>query len=438
MKVALINLGCSKNLVDAEIMLGFLHRSGFTIKENPAGCDVAIVNTCAFIKDAKEEAIDTVFNLVNLKKQGKLKKIIVSGCLPQRYGKELASLIDEVDGFLGPGNIDKISATIAKLSKQRQVVNIGRNHYLYKHNTPRIYLTPAHYAYVKIADGCDNGCSYCVIPQIRGAFRSRSMESIVKEVRDMADREIKEVNLISQDTTFYGYDIYKKYALDQLLKKLVKIKKLKWIRLLYSHPRHLNVSLLKVMRDEPKICKYIDLPIQHINDRILKLMKRKVKAAKIKKLICDIRRIIPDAALRTTLIVGFPQETELEFKELHEYALDVKFERLGVFTYSPEENTSAVLLRGQIPQHIKDKRRDKLMLMQQKIVERKNSTFVGTNMEVLIDKVLNRRLASGRTQYDAPDVDGLVYVKGKDFNVGHMETVRITDNMLYDLTGEKV
>ncbi len=437
MKVALINLGCSKNLVDAEIMLGFLHRAGFTIKENPSGCDVAIVNTCAFIKDAKEEAIDTVFNLVNLKKQGKLKKIIVSGCLPQRYGKELASLLEEVDGFLGSGNIDKISATIAKLFNQRQVVNIGRNHYLYKHNTPRIYLTPGHYAYVKIADGCDNRCSYCVIPQIRGTFRSRRMESIVNEVRDMADRGIKEVSLISQDTTFYGYDIYKKYALVQLLKKLVKIKRLKWIRLLYLHPRHLNVSLLKVIRDEPKICKYIDLPIQHINDRILKLMKRKVKAAKIKKLIVDIRRIIPDAALRTTLIVGFPQETELEFKELYEYAADVKFEHLGVFTYSPEENTLAALLKGQTQEHIKNKRRDKIMLMQQKIVERKNSTFVGRKREVLIDKVLNRRLAIGRMQYDAPDVDGLVYVKGKDFKVGGMETVLITDNVFYDLTGEK-
>ncbi|MCG2713169.1 MAG: 30S ribosomal protein S12 methylthiotransferase RimO [Candidatus Omnitrophica bacterium] len=438
MKVALINLGCSKNLVDGEIMLGFLHRSGFAIKENPSGCDVAIVNTCAFIKDAKEEAIDTVFNLVDLKKKGKLKKIIVSGCLPQRYGRELASLLDEVDGFLGPGNIDKISATIAKLFKQRQVINIGRNHYLYNHNTPRIYLTPEHYAYVKIADGCDNRCSYCVIPQIRGTFRSRRMESIVNEARDMADRGIKEINLISQDTTFYGYDIYKKYALDQLLKKLVKIKKLQWIRLLYSHPRHLNVSLLKLIRDEPKICKYIDLPIQHINDRILKLMKRKVNAVKIKKLIADIRRIIPDAALRTTMIVGFPQETELEFKELYEYAADVKFERLGVFTYSAEENTPAALLKGQIPQHIKNKRRNKIMLMQQKIVERNNSAFVGRKMEVLIDQVLNRGLASGRTQYDAPDVDGLVYVKGKDFKVGSMETVMITDNVLYDLTGEKV
>ncbi|MFH1093841.1 MAG: 30S ribosomal protein S12 methylthiotransferase RimO [Candidatus Omnitrophota bacterium] len=438
MKVALINLGCSKNLVDAEIMLGFLRKSGFAIKENPVGCDVAIVNTCAFIKDAKKEAIDTVFKLVNLKKHGKLKKIIVSGCLPQRYGKELASLFEEVDGFLGTGNIDKIAATIGNLFKNRQVVNIGPNHYLYKHNTPRIYLTPEHYAYVKIADGCDNGCSYCVIPQIRGVFRSRRMESILNEVRNMAERGIKEVNLISQDTTFYGYDIYKKYALEQLLKKLVKIKKLQWIRLLYLHPRHLNVSLLKVIRDEPKICRYIDLPIQHINDRILKSMKRKVKAASIKKLIVDIRRIIPDSVLRTTLIVGFPQETELEFRELYEYAADVKFERLGVFTYSAEENTAAVLLKGQIPQRIKNKRRDKLMRMQQKIVERSNAALVGRKMEVLIENIVGGGMASGRTQYDAPDVDGLVYVKGKDLKVGSMETVLITDNILYDLTGEKV
>ena len=438
MKVALINLGCSKNLVDAEIMLGFLHRAGFTIKQNPAGCDVAIVNTCAFIKDAKEEAIDTVFNMIELKKSGKLKKIIVSGCLPQRYGKELAILMDEVDGFLGSGNIDKIAVTIAKLFHSRKVVNISQNYFLYKHNTPRLYLTPKHYAYVKIADGCDNRCSYCVIPQIRGTYRSRRMESIVKEVKDMADRGVKEVNLISQDTTFYGNDIYKKFALDSLLKKLVKIKKLKWIRLLYSHPRHLNVSLLGLIREEPKICKYIDLPIQHINERMLKLMKRKVKASKIKKLIDDIRKIIPDAAIRTTLMVGFPQETNLEFKELYRYAADVKFERLGVFTYSAEEGTTAASLKGQIQERIKNKRREKIMLMQQKIVELKNSEFVGQTMEVLIDKVLNKSLASGRTQYDAPDVDGLVYVKGEDLKVGRLETVRITDNVLYDLTGDKV
>ncbi len=438
MKVALINLGCSKNLVDAEIMLGFMHKAGFVIKENPEGCDVAIVNTCAFIKDAKEESIDTVFSLVELKKKGRLKKIIVAGCLPQRYGRELASLMDEVDGFLGAGNVDKIVLTINKLFVCRQVVNIGRNHFLYKHNTPRINLTPGHYAYVKIADGCDNLCSYCVIPQIRGRYRSRRMESIVKEVRVMADRGIKEVNLISQDTTFYGYDIYKKYALDSLLRKLVKISELKWIRLLYSHPRHLNLSTLKLIRDEPKICKYIDLPIQHINDRMLKLMERKVKAARIKKLICDIRKLIPEAALRTTMIVGFPQETELEFKELYEFAAKIKFERLGVFTYSAEENTTAALLKGQIPENIKNKRRDKIMRMQQKIVEHKNSSFVGKKMEVLIDKVLNPGLAIGRTQYDAPDVDGLVYVKGRDLKTGSFEKVNISDNVLYDLTGDKV
>lgn len=438
MKVALINLGCSKNLVDAEIMLGFLEKAGFIIKENPVGCDVAIVNTCVFIKEAKEEAIDTVFSLVELKKRGKLKKIIISGCMPQRYGKELAVFMEEVDGFVGSGNIDKIALTVENLFKSRQVVNIGRNHFLYKHNTPRIYLTPKHYSYVKIADGCDNHCSYCVIPQIRGAYRSRRIESIVKEIRDMAEAGVKEVNLISQDTTFYGNDIYKEYSLNKLLKKLVKIKKLKWIRLLYSHPRHLNVSLLKLIRDEPKICKYIDLPIQHINDRILKLMKRKVKAAKIKKLITDIRKIIPDAVLRTTLIVGFPQETDREFKELCEYVKNVGFDRLGVFKYSAEENTPAALLNPQIKESIKNKRRDRIMQMQQKIVEENNSAYIGKKMEVLIDKVVSRNLASGRSQYDAPDVDGLVYVKGENLKVGNFETVQITDNVLYDLVGDKV
>lgn len=437
MKVSLVNLGCSKNLVDAEIMLGFLQRAGFKLVDEPSGCDVAILNTCAFIKDAKEEAIDSVFSLVDLKKKGKLKKIVVAGCLVQRYGKELGPLLREVDGFLGSGNIDKINIMIKNLFNNKQILNIGRNHYLYKSNTPRVYLTPKHYAYVKIADGCNNRCSYCVIPQIRGSFRSRNIQSIVEEVTLMAKRGIKEVNLISQDTTFYGHDIYGKASLEKLLSKLVKIKNIHWIRLLYSHPKHINNSILKMIKNERKICNYIDLPIQHINDRILHLMQRKVKSKQIKSTILKIREMLPEVALRTTLIVGFPQESNEEFEELYDFVKATKFDKLGVFTYSAEENTKAVLLKGKIPNKIKNKRKDKIMRLQQKIVQASNAKFVGKKIEVLIDKVMKKNLACGRTEFDAPEVDGLVYVKGKNLKEGDIGKVLIQDNVLYDLIGVK-
>ncbi|MFH1061294.1 MAG: 30S ribosomal protein S12 methylthiotransferase RimO [Candidatus Omnitrophota bacterium] len=437
MKVALISLGCSKNLVDSEIMLGFLKKAGFTIKDDPNGVDVAIVNTCAFINDAKQEAIDEILALVELKKKKRLKKIIVAGCLPQRYSQDLPELLKEVDGFIGPGSIDKI-VNVVKTIKQNKCASIAQeNHYLYKHTTPRLSLTPKHYAYVKIADGCDNRCSYCVIPQIRGAYRSRTIESIVAEAKALVKKGVKEINLISQDSTFYGQDIYKKFSLDLLLKQLVKIKDLFWIRILYSHPLHFNKSLLKIIRDEPKICKYIDLPIQHINDKMLKLMGRKVTKARIKLLLQDIRTALPDVALRTSLIVGFPQETEADFKELYDFVKTAQFERLGVFTYSQEENTVAAELKGQIPQLIKQSRLKKIMTLQQKIVEEKHNALIGREIDVLIETVLEKGLASGRSQFDAPDVDGLIYVKGKKIKVGDMLKVKITDNMVYDLIGDK-
>lgn len=438
MKVALISLGCSKNLVDSEIMLGFLKKAGFIIQKDPIDADVAIINTCAFIKDAKEEAIESIFDLVALKKKNKIKKIIVAGCLPQRYSQELPELLKEVDGFLGPGSIDKVVSVIKKAFQNEAKFITDENSYLYKHTTPRQSLTPSHYAYVKIADGCDNRCSYCVIPQIRGSYRSRTIESIVSEVKRLVKKGVKEINLISQDSTFYGRDIYKRYSLDVLLKKLVKIKDLAWIRILYSHPLHFNKSLLKTISAEPKICKYIDLPIQHINDKILKLMGRKVTKAQIKSLIADIRRTLPSVALRTSLIVGFPQETESNFKELCDFVKSVGFERLGVFTYSKEEGTSAALLKGHISEKIKQKRRDKIMSLQQKVIDKKHDAFIGREIDVLIDNVPKKDLPSGRSQFDAPDVDGLIYVKGKNVKAGDILKVKITDNMLYDLIGQKI
>jgi len=438
MKIALISLGCSKNLVDAEVMLGFLKRDGFNISNNPENSDVVIVNTCAFVEDAKVEAIDTIFNVLKLKQQGKIKKVIVSGCLPQRYNKELPDLLKEVDGFLGPGSLDKVGKIVTSLMPRNNLINVKKKHYLYNACSPRVHLVPRHYAYVKIADGCDNRCSYCVIPQIRGGYKSRTEKDIVKEVKALVAKGVKEINLISQDTTFYGYDIHRKYSLDSLIKKLVKIKKLKWIRLLYTHPRHYTDSLIKVIAAEEKVCKYIDLPIQHINNEVLGLMNRKIKAQKIKQLILKLRSLIPQVVLRTSLIVGFPNETENRFQELYQFVEQVRFDRLGVFAYSPEENTKAAGMKPQIPSKIKQKRLKKIMLLQQKIVEKKNQDLIGKTMPVLIDAKLEENFFNGRTQFDAPEVDGLVYVRGEGIKVGHLVDVMIKDAITYDLTGERV
>jgi ribosomal protein S12 methylthiotransferase len=438
MKVCLISLGCSKNLVDSEIMIGFLLKSGFNIKDDPEGADVVVVNTCAFIQDAKKEAIDLIFDLVELKKKKRIKKIIVAGCLPKRYKKELPGQIKEVDGFIGPGDINNISRLIKQVFQKRSLLISEQNLYLYKHSTPRFLLSPKHYAYVKIAEGCNNRCSYCVIPQIRGHYRSRPIKSIVAEVKQLTDAGVKEINLISQDSAFYGKDIYNNYSLSELLERLIKIDKLSWIRILYSHPRHFDRKFLKIIAASPKICNYVDLPIQHINDRILKSMNRKVTAYQIQKLISAIRKALPDVALRTSLIVGFPGETETEFKQLFDFVKKTEFDRLGVFTYSQEENTSAGILKNQIPEKEKQKRRNKIMKLQQKITDRKNQLFIGKELQILIDGADRKGFYFGRSQFDAPDVDGLVYITGKNIRPGQMIKAKITDSILYDLIGEKI
>ena len=438
MKVALVSLGCSKNLVDSEIMLGFLKRARFTIAEKPEDADVAVVNTCAFIREAKEEAIDTIFELVKLKKEGKLKKVIVAGCLPELYKQKLASHLPEADGFIGPGSIDRIAGVIAGALKGSRLFVARNKHYLYEHDTPRLMLTPKHYAYLKIADGCDNRCSYCVIPRIRGRYQSRPMESIIKEAEVLSRRGVKEINLISQDTTFYGRDIYKKYALEALIKRLVNVKRIRWIRILYTHPLHLQDSLVHTIAREPKVCAYIDLPLQHINDTILKLMRRRVNGRLIRHRIDTIRRLIPGAALRTSIIVGFPQETQKRFDELYRFVRDTGFDRLGVFRYSREENTPASSLTGQVPEKVKAARYEKIMLLQQKIAARKQAAYIGKTIDVLIDELQGGDTACGRTQCDAPDVDGLVFVKGKKMRQGDMIKAHITGSLVYDLIGNKI
>jgi ribosomal protein S12 methylthiotransferase len=414
-KIGIISLGCARNLVDSENILGNLKKKGYRITDI-SDADIAIVNTCCFIKEAKEESIDTILELVDLKKRGYLKKIIISGCLPQRYGKELVLHLKEVDAFVGRISLGQFSSF-------------------------RYHLLPKHFVYVKISEGCDNDCSYCIIPRIKGEFRSRPIKQILKQLVSLDKENVKEVNIIGQDITDYGKDIYNKPSLTNLLKQILEnTRNIRWFRLLYTYPAHIDDELIELMRKEERICKYIDLPIQHINDRILSLMNRKIKKNQIIALIKKIRKRIPGIVIRTSLIVGFPSETEREFKELLDFVKEIKFERLGVFIYSREEGTLAYNFKKQIPDRIKRQRFDVLMSKQKEIARQINSQYLGKKIEVLIDEEDSiGNLFLGRTQADAPEVDGVVYVHSKNgLKPGDFVKVKIIDTYEYDLVGEQI
>jgi ribosomal protein S12 methylthiotransferase len=408
-KIGCLSLGCPRNLVDSENILGRLALKGYPLQDMDKA-DVAIVNTCAFIEEAKRESIDTILDLIDLKRGGQIKKIIVYGCLTQRYKDKLQKELPEVDAFVG---------------------RISLNH-----DFKVFPLTPKHYAYVKICEGCINNCSYCVIPKIKGRFTSLDMDSLVNKVERLDKDKVSEINIIGQDITGYGLDLYGNIKLGTLLKKIIKkTRNIDWIRLLYLYPSRINDELLELMRNEPRICKYIDLPLQHINERILKLMRRRTTKKHILKLIDKIRKKIPEVAIRTSIIVGFPSETDKEFKELLEFIQEIKFERLGAFIYSPEEGTQAYNFKKHVPVQIKRERFNTLMLTQQKISDRVNKKFLGKAIDVLIDEKENGSYL-GRTQYDAPEVDGLVYVNSeKTLKPGDFVKVEITDTLEYDLVG---
>ena len=426
-------------MVDSEVMLGALKREGYAIKEQIAGCDVALINTCAFIEEAKQEAIDVVLQAAELKREGKIKSIIVAGCLPQRYQKVLEKQIPEIDAFLGTSDFDKITNTVKAAQQQKRSTEVGPPTKIYSHNSPRLLLTPNYYTYIKIAEGCNNRCSYCAIYKIRGRYRSRPIGSILKEVGNLTTRKrISELNIIAQDTTSYGIDIYRKYKLAQLLKQIATLNRTHWIRLLYTHPRHFTDGLINVINENRSICKYIDLPIQHVSDRILKRMNRRINKNRIQKLIDKIRKGIPDVALRTSVIVGFPGETDKEFKQLLEFIKETRFERLGAFIYSKEENTPAHRYKNQIPDKIKRQRLDELMKLQQEISGQVNRRWLNKTLEVLIEQKCRDGFYTGRSQYDAPEVDGIVYVKAKTAKVGSFLKVKINDTLEYDLAGEAV
>ena len=442
-KIGIISLGCPRNLVDSEVMLGSLKEEGsFEISDEVGdGVDVFIVNTCSFVKSAREESIETILEAAQLKKEGKIKHLIVAGCLPQAYSGKLLKSLPEVDCLVGTSDFFKIRDIVKGLLKgsHRSVVSKGLD-YLYDEESPRFLLTPKHYVYVKISEGCDNLCSYCIISRLRGKFRSRKINSVIKEIKNIGSADfLKEVNLIGQDTTLFGMDIYGKGSLPELLRKIAALKNgVRWIRVLYTHPAHYSDEFIDVVRDEIKICKYLDLPIQHISDSILKKMNRHTTKNDIIKLVEKIRSSIPKITLRTSVIVGFPGERDKDFKELLGFLRQARFERLGAFIYSKEEGSRASKFAGQLPEKVKSERFDEVMKLQQKISADINRSFMGKTVEVLIDEKIEgeKDKFTGRTESDAPEVDGCVYVSGKNIKVGEFCNVRITDTLEYDLVGQ--
>ena len=411
-RLGILALGCPRNLVDAESLAGRLNYKGYFIVDDMAEAEVALVNTCAFIEEARRESVDAILDLIELKKNGKLKKIIVYGCLAQRY-KNLNKELPEVDAFVG---------------------TLGLNH-----EAKRFALTPKHYAYLKICEGCVNSCSYCIIPKIKGKFVSLDEKSIIRKVKDFNRKKISELNIIGQDITGFGLDLSGRGSLAVLLGKIIRnAPDIGWIRLLYLNPERISDELLELISSHDQVCKYIDLPIQHINNRILKLMNRKVTKKEIISLIEKIRKVIPGVCLRTSLIVGFPSETDKEFKELLSFVREVKFERLGAFIYSREKETPAYSFKGQVSRRLKQSRFDIIMAEQQKVATAVNSKFLGKSVRVLIEEKQDGAYI-GRSQADAPEVDGLVYVNARrPLKEGEFAEVRITDTLEYDLVGEAV
>ncbi len=444
-KVNIIRLGCPKNDLDAEALSSLLESSGFELTENKDEADIFIVNTCGFIEQAKKESIETILELSRFKNGDNGKKIIVSGCLAQRYNSQLWSSMPEVDGFLGLGEWDKISKICSEVRKGSRLCLISSLPGEYEETperTPQVYP----YAYLRIADGCDNLCAYCSIPHIRGRYRSRRMESILREAESLAKDGIREINLIGQDITLYGQDIYGEKKLPELLSSLSQTEGIEWIRLLYTHPAHYTEKLMEEIATNSKVCKYLDLPLQHISDKLLYLMNRRIDKKGILRLLQALRNSIPDLVLRTTFIVGFPGEGKEEFRELLNFVKEQKFDRLGAFAYSREEGTEAYKYREHLSSKEKERRLDRLMSLQQKIAFEKNERRVGEKIKVLIESkadktefghiIKKEKYLIARSQKEAPEIDGIILVKGKGLKIGEFVEVKITGWEGYDLVGE--
>lgn len=438
MKILFISLGCDKNLVDTEVMLGMLASRGYEMTNDEQEADIIVINTCCFIHDAKEESIQNILEMAEYKKNGSAKALIVTGCMAERYRQEILDEIPEVDEVLGTTAYDRIlDAVDAALAGQHEVMTADLDA-LPLPETKRLVTTGGHFAYLKIAEGCDKHCTYCIIPKIRGNFRSVPMERLLKEAQDLAEQGVKELILVAQETTLYGKDLYGEKSLPKLLRELCKISGIRWIRILYCYPEEITDELIQVMKEEPKICHYLDLPIQHANDTILKRMGRRTSKQELIDIVQKLRKEIPDICLRTTLITGFPGETQEQHEEVMEFIDTLEFDRLGAFTYSPEEDTPAATFEDQINEEVKEDRQADIMELQQEIAFDKAEDMIGREVLVMIEgKVADENAYVGRTYRDAPNVDGLIFINTDvELISGDFAKVKVTGALDYDLIGE--
>lgn len=437
MKILFISLGCDKNLADSEEMLGLLTAGGHEITDGETQADAIVINTCCFIKDAKEESVETILEMAEYKKTGSCHALIVTGCMAQRYQKEIIEEVPEVDAVLGTTSYGDIVKALEEAVAGNHFEEFRDIDYLPDTGSKRVLTTGGHFGYLKIAEGCDKHCTYCIIPKLRGKFRSVPMERLIAQAEDMAEQGVKELILVAQETTVYGKDLYGKKSLHILLKKLCEIRGIRWIRILYCYPEEIYDELIETIRDEKKICHYLDIPIQHASDRILKRMGRRTSKQELIDIVGKLRKEIPDIVLRTTLITGFPGETEEDHEELKEFVDEMEFDRLGVFTYSPEENTPAAEMADQVPEEVKEERRDELMELQQEISYDRGQDRIGQELLVMIEgKVADESAYIGRTYGDAPKVDGYIFVQtGELLMTGDFAKVRVTGALEYDLIG---
>ncbi len=437
MKILFLSLGCDKNLVDSEVMLGMLTSRGYEITDDENEADIIVINTCCFIHDAMEESIQNILEMAEYKKTGQAKALIVAGCLAQRYRQEIFDEIPEVDEVLGTTAIDQIIRAVDQALEGKKEVILSDLNGLPLPDTGRVVSTGGHFAYLKIAEGCDKHCTYCIIPKLRGAYRSVPMERLLKEAQELADQGVKELILVAQETTLYGKDLYGEKSLHRLVKELCKIRGIQWIRILYCYPEEITDELILVMKEEKKVCHYLDLPIQHASDAVLKRMGRRTTKKELIHIVTKLREQIPDICLRTTLITGFPGETQEQHEELLDFVDEMEFDRLGVFTYSPEEGTPAAEMDGQIDQEVKEERQAELMELQQEVAFDKAEEMTGREMLVMIEgKVADENAYVGRTYRDAPNVDGLIFINTDEELVsGDFVRVKVTGALDYDLIG---
>ncbi len=438
MKILFVSLGCDKNLVDTENMLGILKNKGFEFTDDEWEADIIAINTCCFIGDAKQESINTILEMAEHKKDARCKVLVVAGCLAHRYQDEIIKEIPEVDAFVGTSSYDKIADMINSVLEEKGISNFVEDaNRMPMVEADRIVITPGYYEYLKIAEGCDKHCTYCVIPKVRGSFRSFPIEYLVNQTKKLVEGGVKEIILVAQETTLYGVDLYGKKSLPKLLHNLGLIEGLKWIRILYCYPEEINDELIEAIKNEPKVCHYLDMPIQHASDNILKRMGRRTSKQELTDIVAKLRREIPDIALRTTLITGFPGETDVDHEEVMQFIDECEFDRLGVFTYSREEDTVAAQMPDQIDEEIKEKYRDELMQLQQEISADRSAAMIGRIVRVMIEGFIPEdNTYVGRSYKDAPNVDGLVFVEcDRELMSGDFIDVKITGSTEYDLIG---